>query len=165
MNTNVVAKILGVSTSTVKRWVKQLGLQLEKNEFGHFMYTKNDIKVLKGFKEKVQAGSVLQDVSDEPRKGVINASTSSNYLLEKLMLKVELLETSLRGKADDVVTYQLLQQRREIEELESQIKLLTEKLKKLEAKQATQAVSEEKLVVNIPKQKNTKKKNIISMFF
>lgn len=43
MNSSEVAKHLGVSTSTVQRWVKQLNLPMERNERGHYTFKEEDL--------------------------------------------------------------------------------------------------------------------------
>jgi chromosome-anchoring protein RacA len=45
MNTSEVAKLLGVSTSTIQRWVKQLELPMERNERGHYHFSSEDIEI------------------------------------------------------------------------------------------------------------------------
>ena len=47
MNTSEVAKLLGVSSSTIQRWVKQLELPMERNERGHYHFNQEDIDLLK----------------------------------------------------------------------------------------------------------------------
>ena len=54
MNTSEVAKLLGVSASTIQRWVKQLGLPMEKNERGHYYFCSDDINLLKEIHEQLQ---------------------------------------------------------------------------------------------------------------
>src|SRR5690606_7704399 len=54
MNTNTVAKKLGVSASTIGRWVRQLNLDVERNEFGHFLFSESDVTVLAKHQEKLQ---------------------------------------------------------------------------------------------------------------
>ncbi|MCL6573756.1 MAG: helix-turn-helix domain-containing protein, partial [Bacillus sp. (in: Bacteria)] len=43
MNTSEVAKLLGVSSSTVQRWVKQLRLPMEKNDRFHYHFNSDYI--------------------------------------------------------------------------------------------------------------------------
>lgn len=63
MNTSEVAKLLGVSPSTVQRWVKQLGLPMEKNERGHYYFNDVDIDQLKEIHEQLQSGTLIQDIT------------------------------------------------------------------------------------------------------
>lgn len=167
MNTSAVANLLGVSQSTVKRWVKQLRLQLDRNEFGHFTYTKEDITILKNFQENVQFGYPQTNTisTTEPRKAVIK--TISDPLLENIFNKLMLLETRLDRKADSVVSYQLLQHRKEIEELENQIKQLSFRIEELENEKRYSVKVNQPLVLDTTTKSinRKKKKNIITTLF
>ncbi|PLR76606.1 chromosome segregation protein [Bacillus sp. V3-13] len=170
MNTTAVAKLLGVSTSTIQRWVKQLDLDMQRNDLGHYSFTEEDIKLLSGIKEQVQNGVLLQDVTvtgKKPRRGTVK-SQLENKDTEKLISKLSYLESRLDEKADNVVSYQLLQHRREIEELQNQVKCLADRLEALEEKQdqTDQNHLPEKPFFEQPKLlKRPKKRNLISMLF
>jgi chromosome-anchoring protein RacA len=132
VNTGAVSKLLGVSSSTVQRWVKHLGLEMERNEFGHYLYTEDDIEVLKDFKQQIQDGVPIQQiqVKKAKRRGSMKLQRrtgSDDILLER----INRLEGSLDSKADSVVTYQLLQHRREIEELKAQIEKMNRQIEQL----------------------------------
>lgn len=58
MNTNEVAKLLGVSASTIQRWIKQLQLPMERNERGHYHFSQEDIELLKEIHEQLQNGTL-----------------------------------------------------------------------------------------------------------
>nr|WP_223881891.1 MerR family transcriptional regulator [Niallia endozanthoxylica] len=133
LNTKAVAKLLGISTSTVQRWVKQLNLEMERNELGHFVFSENDIELLKQVKQQLHEGVLLQDISIHlPKRTGIVKETQADETIDELTHKVKSLEISLNQKADAVVSYQILQHRREMEELQEQISLLTERVKQLE---------------------------------
>lgn len=149
MNTRIVAELLGISVSTVQRWVKQLGLEMERNELGHFIFSEEDITLLKQVKNQLQQGKILQEIeiSSTKRTGHIKRNDSDEYV-EQITSKLKEIEISLEQKADSVVSYQLLQHRREIEELQRQILLLTEKVSNLEEvlqRDREAALSKEKL--------------------
>ncbi|GIN76591.1 MULTISPECIES: chromosome-anchoring protein RacA [Bacillus] len=159
MNTADAANELGVSTKTVQRWVKQLQLPASRNELGHYFFTKDDIAILKEVKEQLKNGTPMQDVTvKRPKKTFLikknemvqteePAPPLNEWLEEKLQRfleheqlerellqkKIAELERKLEQKADDVVSYQLLQQRRELEEERQQIKHLEQKISELES--------------------------------
>lgn len=159
MNTADAANELGVSTKTVQRWVKQLQLPASRNELGHYFFTKDDIAILKEVKEQLKNGTPMQDVTvKRPKKTFLikknemvqteePAPPLNERLEEKLQRfleheqlerellqkKIAELERKLEQKADDVVSYQLLQQRRELEEERQQIKHLEQKIIELES--------------------------------
>ncbi|WP_163183949.1 MULTISPECIES: MerR family transcriptional regulator [Neobacillus] len=137
MNTAQVAKILGVSPSTIQRWVKQLDLPMERNERGHYLFHEEDIQLLKNIQEQLQNGVLIQEIQPptekkKPRKGLIK-SPENDQTLEKLIAKVKELELNLNTKADSVTSYQLLQHRSEIEELQSQVKELSIQVENLQS--------------------------------
>ena len=137
LNTKSVAEMLGISTRTVQRWVKQLNLNMARNDLGHFIFTEENIEQLKQVKKQLDEGILLQDITLEKskRSGIVKNSQpekNKEEIQEVLEDKISLLETSLYQKADSVVSYQLLQHRREIEELQEQVSYLTGRLSDLE---------------------------------
>src|SRR5690606_28741563 len=71
MNTTAVAEMLGVSASTVQRWVKHLGLEMQRNEYGHYVYSEEDIEKLKKFQQELHKGGTAPKsaVKKKERKG------------------------------------------------------------------------------------------------
>lgn len=171
MNTSEVAKLLGVSTSTIQRWIKQLELPMERNERGHYHFCSEDIEVLKKIHEQLQSGTLIQEITPIkekkiPRKGTVKA-VEDNHAIEKLNEKVSKLEMELHSKADSVASYQLLQHRREIEDLQAQVNELTAQLElfqNLLSKLNIPSQMEEPIVFDSSKGKR-KKKNIVSSLF
>ncbi|MBU8880755.1 MerR family transcriptional regulator [Bacillus sp. FJAT-29790] len=171
MNTSVVAKMLGVSQSTVQRWVKQLELEMERNELGHYIFTEEDIQLLRQVQDQLNKGIILQDVTvgkRKIRKGATNTALNEQAF-DKLLEKINVLEQKLNGKADDVVSYQLLQHRREIEDLQNEVKKLNVRIEKLEANQNGMKKSNttDHLLVfdNQMPSKKTKKRKLITTLF
>jgi chromosome-anchoring protein RacA len=169
LNTGEVAKLLGVSISTVQRWVKQLKLPMEKNDRGHYLFKEEDIELLKEIHQQIQQGVLLSDIAPnyekKARMGVVK-DVENVPAIEKLSSKITELETKLNDKADSVTTYQLLQHRREIEELQNQIKTLTNKIEILEKQLTLQTDAEKKLTHDkVNKVRKNKKKNFVSHLF
>lgn len=170
MFTSDVAKLLGVSQSTIQRWVKQLNLPMEKNERGHYLFKQNDIDLLKEVKEQIQKGALLQDINHlsvkKHRKGFVKAS-DNEVVLEKLVQKMANLEMRLNEKADSVTSYQLLQHRGEIEDMQNQVNLLMNRIQKLEEQVGHTPLDTpiilDQLPLKLPKKK--KRKNIVSSLF
>ncbi|TKC19326.1 MerR family transcriptional regulator [Robertmurraya kyonggiensis] len=132
MNTSAISRMLGVSSSTVQRWVKHLGLKMERNEFGHYLYSEEDVQILKEFKQQLQDGVPFQDiqVTKKVRRGSRNMQRTDEPdqgFLERL----KEVERKVESKADSVVSYQLLQHRREIEDLKKEIESLNLQIKEL----------------------------------
>ncbi|MBM7655043.1 MerR family transcriptional regulator [Neobacillus cucumis] len=171
MNTSEVAKLLGVSASTIQRWVKQLELPMEKNERGHYYFSSEDIQLLKDIHEKLQGGTLLHEISPvsekkSVRKGTVKA-VENDQAMEKLYTKVRELELNLNAKADSVASYQLLQHRREIEELQDQVKHLTQQMEQLQIQlnELRSPLQTEKPIVFDQSKVKRKKKNFVSILF
>ncbi len=119
MNTNAVAKLLGVSPSTIQRWVKHANLNMNRNELGHYVFNDDDIEVMKKIQEQINNGVLLQDIAaaaKKTRQGTVKKEMRDDDF-EKIMNKITELEAKIDRKANEHVSYQLLQHRREIEEL------------------------------------------------
>lgn len=169
MNTSAVAKMLGVSPSTIQRWVKQANLQMERTELGHFQFSEESIGVLKTIQEQLNQGVLLQDLKIPGKKPRKAAVTVNDTAIAALSDRVERVESELRGKADDVVSYQLLQHRQEIEELKTEVARLKELLQSMHqaAVQLEPPRSEESKPVfsTVSSLRKYKKRNILSSFF
>jgi chromosome-anchoring protein RacA len=172
MNTSEVAKLLGVSASTVQRWVKLLELPMEKNDRGHYHFNNEDIELLKKIHEQLQNGILLQDVAPVVekrgiRKGAIKRGGEKETIIERLVTKVSELEMNLNTKADSVASYQLLQHRREIDDLQNHLTQLALELERLQIQikeMNTPPQLDKPLVLGGGKVRR-KKKNIVSSLF
>lgn len=134
MSTAAVAKSLGVSRRTLMRWVEQLNLELAKNELGHYQFSDADIKKLKQIQENTD--TVLpQQKEQQSRKAIVMTKTVDEDKMVELTNRIEQVEQSLQRKADDVVSYQLLQHRKEMEELIGTINKLEHRIEELESAQ------------------------------
>ncbi|WP_042355454.1 MerR family transcriptional regulator [Bacillus rubiinfantis] len=170
MNTAEVAKLLGVSVSTVQRWVKQLALPMERNERGHYYFNDEDIQLLKDIQEQLKQGVLLQDIAPvklekKPRKGTKKIDLQDEAI-EFLLTKIQNLEVNLQAKADGVTSYQLLQHRREIEDLQTQIDNLTSQINSLQQdiNKLLTPHTDKPLVLQDGKIKRKKKKFVSSLF-
>ncbi|WP_059170552.1 MerR family transcriptional regulator [Bacillus sp. FJAT-27445] len=170
MNSSEVAKLLGVSTSTIQRWVKQLNLPMGRNERGHYTFKEEDIALLESIREQIQNGALLQEIAPvnekSTRTGVVK-SVEVHPDFDELFLMFSDLERRIDGKADSVTAYQLIQHRREIEDLQSQVATLAaaiEKMEPLVGKREPQSVPPILLDPTVPG-KRKKKRKIMGMFF
>lgn len=171
VNTTEVAIVLGVSVSTVQRWVKQLDLPMERNDRGHYYFKDEDIQLLKNIQEQLQNGAVLAEIAPvtekkSPRKGTIK-TVEQDKTIDLLMTKVKEIEINLHAKADSVTSYQLLQHRREIEELQNHITELTNKFDRLqqEFNELKPVQETERPYVLDNSKVKRKKKNLVSTLF
>lgn len=152
MNTNEVAKEIGVSSKTIQRWVKQLNIPVARNELGHYEFHEDIVQLLKEVKHQMSEGVILQDIrlpihsetvqqlspaveTDASTKRIEALEEQVNQLIQQQLHSTDVekrlqeLERKLAKKADEGVSYQLLQHRREIEDLTTKLERLTERLK------------------------------------
>ncbi len=163
MNTNMVASELGVSAKTVRRWVKRLNLPAERNELGHYSFTAEDVKVLKSVQKQISEGTAIQDIhvpqSTKKRTGFLvqkqmatqnGESNSSNRSSAPFTAKAgrkrvagkdRELERQLKQKADEGVSYQPLQHRREIDDILADLQSLTSQIKEFTAQPIPETVA------------------------
>jgi chromosome-anchoring protein RacA len=194
MNAAAVAKLLGVSRRTLMRWVAQLDLQLDKNELGHYQFSDVDVNRLKQLQDETNQQLSKQEIQTESnnqkdhtnpvnltstketkklnsRKGVIKNNTSLDAdIIETLNERINELERTLRSKADDVVSYQLLQHRQETEELMNRITTLEARVVELENAQPNREARKDKALVFDQSEpsstsKRPRRKNLISSIF
>lgn len=162
MSTAAVAKSLGVSRRTLMRWVDQLNLDLEKNELGHYQFSDADIERLK---EIQNSPSPQLQNHEHIRKGkVTHMSSLDTNKVDALTNRLEEIERKVQSKADGVVSYQLLQHRREMEELVGTIKKLELRIEELEKSQKKQETNKDPVLVFDQGQapKKTRRKGLIS---
>ncbi|MGE8204599.1 MerR family transcriptional regulator [Heyndrickxia sp. NPDC080065] len=168
MNTASAANLLGVSQRTIQRWIKQLDLDMHRNELGHFHFNEEDISVLKHIQEEIQNGILLQDIVVAPknsRKGKA-LMHKKEPIVDTLLEKVNELERSLNEKADDVVSYQLLTHRSELEELKNEVTQLNMRVEFLENELKEKNNNEKIVNLNqMREKKKVKRKNIFTMLF
>lgn len=170
MNTSQVAKLLGVSPKTVQRWVKQLNLQMERNELGHYLFTDEDINTLRDIKDQLNQGILFHEVKvaekKPSRKGIMKTEAAeSDPDFDELLQKIAELDQKVNSKADSVVSYQLLQHRREIEELNERIAELEVKIESFEKQKDMHPAHHPLVFDHIKAPKKQKRRNLISSIF
>ena len=166
MNTSAVAKLLNVSHSTIQRWVTQLNMEVERNQLGHYQFSDDDIDLLRKIQDQLNEGVVLQKVTISEKK-IRKASVKQHTEPEKedqLIERISRLEKSVKTKADDVVSYQLLQHRSEMEDMQKLVNKLEARIEALETANIPPTdfylASEEAAAA-----KKTKKKSFMKNFF
>ncbi|EMA6344261.1 chromosome segregation protein [Bacillus cytotoxicus] len=124
--TPFIAKKLGVNPKAVVRIAQQLNLTIQKNKYGHYIFTKSDFdQMLEYHRSQMEQDSTSQTKSsNEIEQLVIQLNTITKRL--------DHIEEQMQDKANDVVTYQLLQHRREMEEMLTKIEKLETSIQKEE---------------------------------
>jgi len=153
LNTNEVAKEIGVSSKTIQRWVKQLNIPVARNELGHYEFHDDIVQLLKEVQHQMNEGVILHDIrlpiheeTAQQLSPAVETSDSSKRIealeeqvkqllqeqshVSHIEARFQEIERKLAKKADEGVSYQLLQHRREIEELTAKLERLTAALTK-----------------------------------
>jgi chromosome-anchoring protein RacA len=168
LNTVTVAKMLGVSTKRIHKWIKHFNLPCKKNEIGHYYFDDADVAVFSAICDQINKGVPLTEIKISiPRKGIrkVVTATISDEQYIKLLERIERNERKIEDKASEVVSYQVLQQRREIEELNERIAKLEETVAALSSEKEFR--KELPLVLDDgPRKlkKPTKRRSIVSLF-
>ncbi|SFL71758.1 hypothetical protein [Salibacterium qingdaonense] len=118
--TKDIALRLQISPATVLKWVKKYRIPYTVNASGHYCFAEDTVpEFLKIKNQHQQEGSRAVENSEHVSRSVMLdrlAQTEEN---------VQILERMIMNKADDIVTFQMVEQRRKIE-------ALTKKMDKLE---------------------------------
>lgn len=171
LNTAEFARKLGVSPKIVRRWIKQLHIPCTKNEYGHYVFEENDLPFYKEIRNQVKSGIPTDKIDIkalQPRKGTVRKMlhVSDKTIEDKfaeLLERVKQNEKCIEKKASDVVSYQLLQHREEIDELQQKVRTLEEYIQKLENER--REVKKELPVVLEKVDKPRKRKRLIGFLF
>ncbi|GAF14405.1 hypothetical protein JCM19046_4873 [Bacillus sp. JCM 19046] len=163
LKTKEISEEIGVNPTTIQRWTKYFKISCDVNEQGHFLYKEEHIKLFKHIQRQLQEGKRLKEVTLTKKASTV-PTVQYEAKLEKVFVQVHALEEKLATKADDVVSYQLLKHRSELDEMMKLLDQLETRLESIEQRYAT-----EKQVVNemqpLPRRfKNKTLKTIISFF-
>lgn len=147
LKTSNVAKRLGVSPKTVQRWVKKYNIPCSKNEAGHYVFDAETLALLEQIKFEHGAALEDSDIIDIEEKDAFSAeaffTTYVQQQLDKFTSRLQRMERQLDQKADEVVSFQLLQHRQEIDELTTYIHELEQRLALLEKVNHDRSLDEE----------------------
>ncbi len=138
--TREVSEVLAVNPTTIQRWIKSFNIPCETNELGHYLIKEQELTVLKQIKEQLNRGFTMNEIRKtttsskviEVKNEKMIPATVFEDKLEQLMIYIEQLERKLSVKADEVVEYQVLQHRNELDSLFAMMKKIDERMMKIE---------------------------------
>ncbi|MBD8071354.1 MerR family transcriptional regulator [Bacillus sp. PS06] len=172
MNTAALASKVGVSSKTIRRWIKYFDIPCKKNEHGHFVFDETDYSFFCQIRDQVKQGIPKSEIDImPPRKGkrrqamATQTEQSLQQQFSKLLERVEQNEKAIEQKASEVVSYQLLQHRREIDELLKRVETLETYVHELENenKQLKLQPNDGPIVLDQPIQKPRKARKLKTM--
>jgi chromosome-anchoring protein RacA len=143
--TKDVARELNVSATTVKRWACHFRNRFRKDEAGRYVFSEEDLDKLRLVKQRLDEGAQLNSIelggtTDETEAAaeVAAASTVSETaapaLDKRLWERLDMLELQLDQKANEVTEFKVLQHRKELDELRSQIADICQTLERMEVR-------------------------------
>ncbi|MFB4163373.1 helix-turn-helix domain-containing protein [Alteribacillus sp. JSM 102045] len=130
--TKDVADLLDVSKGTVLKWVKKYDVPCSVNQYGHYCFDEKHLALFLDIKEKNR-----QVVSAAQKK---EPPVSTYVLTDKITNmeeNIKILERMVSNKADEVVSYQLMEHRKEVRSLNKQLQKIEERLDRLEDQKQT----------------------------
>lgn len=133
LKTKEVSDRLGIAPRTVRKWIKDFNIPCEKNDNGHYLINEEVLERLFEVKKHHREERVVEEaIRIEPKQDVIPTSSWIS-LVKKLTDRIEDLERQIGQKADDVVSFQVLQHRSEIEDVMKSLAKIEERIEKLES--------------------------------
>ncbi|MFN7252254.1 MAG: chromosome-anchoring protein RacA [Anaerobacillus sp.] len=174
LKTKEVSEELGVNPTTVQRWIKYFNIPCKTNELGHYLIAQKELETLLNIKERLNRGFTMKEIREKSdpvqvvkeKKEKMIATNVLEDKLEQLIIHIEQIERKLSVKADEVVEYQVLQHRSELDSLFTMITKIDERMSKIEQ----QLPSLEKKVVggvedHVPQHiKKTRKNRLMRIF-
>ncbi|SEO35568.1 MerR family transcriptional regulator [Paenibacillus sp. OV219] len=138
------AESLNVSQTTVKRWASHFPHYFQKDRFGHYIFTQQDLAMLGIIKAALENGETMDQIvlpEPEPEQAQAQAAQQpmNQAMLEvaasvaapeetDLLARIRSVERKLEQKADEVVAAQVLQHREELDELRRMVEQLAASL-------------------------------------
>ncbi|MBB5173595.1 MerR family transcriptional regulator [Texcoconibacillus texcoconensis] len=178
MKTKVASDKLGVNPTTVQRWIREFDLHCDVNEKGHYLISASVFHALEEIQRQLQQGFTKKEVvlpteqENKNKAGEDTISKETPTMIEtsvfeerfaQVMATVDQLEKKVNQKADEVVEYQVLNHRQEMDHMSEVLTKLEERMDRIE-----EALTERpKNVVSIeePKlKKQAPKKRLASLF-
>lgn len=138
LKTKDVSKELGVNGKTVLKWVNFFGIDCLKNNHGHYEFRNEDVQNLKMIQKELSRGIPMREVLialEEKRTAktvILDQVEVFDEKFERVFDRLDQLERKIHMKADDVLSYQVLQHRKEIESLAEKITRVEERLLNME---------------------------------
>ncbi|MCM3617120.1 MerR family transcriptional regulator [Sutcliffiella horikoshii] len=163
LKTHEVAKELGMAPRTIRKWVQKYNIPCTKNDYGHYVYDAEAISLLETLKtnSEVAAAYDYDTVNPPSQKNPEKDVTIVQQRMDTLLERVTRTEQLVQQKADDVVSYQLLQQRKEIEELTKKVEKMEGIIDQLHEKQTKKL--DPPLIFDQPSQ--PKRRNVFRSIF
>ncbi|WP_419875113.1 MerR family transcriptional regulator [Candidatus Pristimantibacillus sp. PTI5] len=173
LKTKDAADLLSVSQTTIKRWASTFPHFFQKDRFGHYIFSEQDMGLLIHIKDRINHGETLDRITlvgtkqpSEPLQDELPLQKHDSSMVD-MFTRIEQVERSLDQKADEVVSIQLLRQREELEELRQMVNQLAASLESIQVSSSKthQARDEIHPAAAAKLQAPTKKKGLLRSLF
>ncbi|UQZ34093.1 hypothetical protein C2I18_11475 [Paenibacillus sp. PK3_47] len=140
LKTKEAADLLSVSQTTIKRWAAIFPEFFPKDRFGHYTFSERQVGLLIHIKDRIDNGEQLdsinlqlapQEEETAPEQSHPSAAMQAEPIQE-MHSRMDYIERLLEHKADEVVSVQLLQQRKELEDMRQMIQQLAVSLEHIQ---------------------------------
>ncbi|MCM2674381.1 chromosome-anchoring protein RacA [Alkalicoccobacillus plakortidis] len=154
IKTKDISLKIGVNPTTVQRWTKYFNIRCEQNELGHYFYTEEQVKTLLFINQQLKSGKKMKEIQLDqgytkkqatPQTSPSVSSAEYQEKLHEMMTHIQEIDAKLSQKADEVVSYQLLKHRSEMDEMSVLLKRLENRLIRMEACQSIERDKEDSL--------------------
>lgn len=171
--TKEAAEQLSVSQTTIKRWAAMFPASFPKDRFGHYIFTTQEVSLLKFIKERLEQGESLDSITLAENKPQaeplpnIRSLPATEPPMQEVWSRLVRIERSLDQKADEVVSVQLLQQRQELEDLRRMIQQLAVSIESIQQPRLQAAAAYEELhpLATMKLKTPPKKRGLLRTFF
>ncbi|QQK79929.1 MerR family transcriptional regulator [Salicibibacter cibi] len=128
VKTKNVAEVLRVAPKTVQTWVRKYQIPVQTNDRGHYLYDHNSIDRLRTVKSTQMPEEKEPFIEREAKPTYEEAEKRMDDILRRL----DHLENMIEQKADEVVSFQLLKHRQELDDVQCSLAAMEKDLKDLQ---------------------------------
>ena len=141
LKTKEAADLLSVSQTTIKRWASLFPDFFPKDRFGHYTFSQGQVGLLIHIKDRIDNGEPLDSINlhlvhqeqvQESPQSIPPVAAAHAEPMQEMLSRMDYIERSLQQKADEVVSVQLLQQRKELEDMRQMIEQLAVSLERIQ---------------------------------
>ncbi|MCF6137536.1 MerR family transcriptional regulator [Pseudalkalibacillus berkeleyi] len=171
VKTKVVSKRLNVNPTTIQRWVKYFDIPCPKNDHGHYLFRQVDIERLEEIQVLLQQGLQMSDIKQQEVADVKPQNKKGDGLKEmdayfhQMQEQLNGLESKVSQKADEVLSYQVMQHRKDMDQMATRLTELEEKMLVLEEQLLLQVTATNEIRTEFNPTMKTRKRNwLVSLF-